>query len=221
MPFGDDYFEKILPAYLVESDKTRLKRALQQFIPEERKNEIDYSHFYKTHQFDYFLQSDLVKEIRIASWNEEQANFDKKYTDAIIISNTCDISLENEHDVNQKQCLFAPLINFNNYINDLRESGYSEDKIISFTNNVKSQLISNLLYLPLHNKEEKEYLIFLDKIFWFPTSELNSYTENLEENRISSLSHFGYYLFILKLSYHLCRLPEQFDRNIEITRIAV
>jgi hypothetical protein len=221
MSFGDDYFEKVLPNYLVEPNKSRLKRALQQFIPDERNGEIDYSDFYKTHQIDYFLQSDLVKEIRIAHWNEDVTNFDKKYTDAVIISNTCDISLENKHDLNQKQCLFAPLINFNSFLTDLRDGGYSEEKIVSFSNNVKSQLISNLFYFPLHNKEKKEYLIFLDKIFWFPTSELNSYTENIEDNRISSLTHFGFYLFILKLSYHLCRLPEQCDRNIEVNRIPV
>jgi len=40
------------------------------------------------------MQSDLVREIRMALWNEEGVVFEKKYSDSIIISNTCDISFE-------------------------------------------------------------------------------------------------------------------------------
>ena len=216
MPFGDDYFEKILPSYLVEADKTRLKEALRQFTIEERANEINYSNFYRSYDHAYFMQSDLIKEIRVSKWDDESAVFQKGYTDAIIISNTCDISFENKRDVNTKQCLFAPLIDFNEYLADLEKAGYSKDKIISFSQNVKAQLRTNIFYLPVHFKEGKEYIVLLDNIFWFPTAELNSYIDNIDENRITSFTHFGFYLFILKLSYHLCRLPEQCDREVEM-----
>ena len=213
MPFGDDNFEKILPTYLVQSVKTRLKEALKQFTPEEKGKEIDYSDFYKNYNHSYFKQSDLIREIRLAHWNNEKAEFQKGYTDAIIISNTCDISFENKHEINTKQCLFAPLIDFKEYVSDLLDAGYGIDKINSFCQNIKSQLRTNILYLPFYNG--KEYIVPLDNIFWFPTSELNSYISEINDNLISSLTHFGYYLFILKLSYHLCRLPEQCDREAE------
>ena len=216
MSFGDDYFEKILPSYLVEADKTRLKEALRQFTIEERGNEISYSNFYRSYDHAYFMQSDLIKEIRVSKWDDESTQFQKGYTDAIIISNTCDISFENKRDVNTKQCLFAPLIDFNEYLADLEKAGYSKDKIISFSQNVMAQLRTNIFYLPVHFKEGKEYIVLLDNIFWFPTAELNSYIENIDENRITSFTHFGFYLFILKLSYHLCRLPEQCDREVEM-----
>lgn len=112
MAFGDDNFELILPSYLVDPDKSRLKDALKQFTLEVK--EIDYSDFFKSFQYSYFMQSDLVKEIRFAKWDNDSATFEKFYTDAIIISNTCDISFENKHDVNTKQCLFAPLLNLVN-----------------------------------------------------------------------------------------------------------
>jgi hypothetical protein len=216
MPFGDDYFEKILPSYLVQADKTRLKEALSQFSIDERGNEINYSNFYRNYDHSYFMQSDLIREVRVSKWDEESAQFQKGYTDAIIISNTCDISFENKRDFNTKQCLFAPLIDFKEYLADLEKAGYSIDQINSFSQNVKAQLRTNIFYLPVHFKERKEYIVLLDNIFWFPTSELNSYIANIDENRIASFNHFGFYLFILKLSYHLCRLPEQCDREAEM-----
>jgi hypothetical protein len=213
MAFADN-FDLILPNYLINEDKTRLRDALKQFTINNKGKEINYSDFYKSYGHAYFMQSDLVKEIRMSLWNDDEAVFEKVYSDAIIISNTCDISFENKHNLNSKQCLFAPLIDFNEYVNDLASSGYEKDKLEQFIQTVKAQLVTNLFYLPMFHQKSKEYIVFLDNIFWFPVNELNSYIGNIDENRISSLSHFGHYLFILKLSYHLCRLPEQCDREI-------
>lgn len=209
-----DCFEKILPSYLVGSEKSRLKDALSQFSSENQGSSIDYSDFYKRYSHNYFMQSDLIKEIRFANWNDKTFLFEKRYTDAIIISNTCDTSFENSHNINTKQCLFAPLIDFKEYTEDLIKSGYDEKKLENFIKTVKNQLVSNIFYLPHYKSQEKDYIVLLDRLFWFPTQELNSYIENIEENKITSLSLFGHYLFILKLSYHLCRLPEQCDREI-------
>jgi hypothetical protein len=214
MPFGDDSFDSLLPPYLVEPEKSRLKDALKQFTPEHRNAQIDYSDFYKNFQYDYFLQGDLVKEIRVASWNETSLNYDKAYTDAIIISNTCDISFENKREYNPKQCLLAPVISFKEYLSDLETQGYEIEKIKSFEQNVKAQLCTNIFYLPPYFNGEEEYIAILDRIFWFPTSELNSYIATIDEDRINSLNQYGFYLFVLKLSYHICRLPEQCDREV-------
>ena len=58
----------------------------------------------------------------------------------------------------------------------------------------------------------KEYFCHLDKAFWFPTEELNAYQKDIDQTRIASLDYFGYYLFLVKLSYHFCRLPEEKQR---------
>ena len=212
MAFGDD-LDKILPSYLVQSKKTRLKEALIQFTNDDGRKEIDYTDFYRAYHHSLFMQSDLVKEVRLPVWNDVNAVFDKGYTDAIILSNTCDISPSNEHDLNTKQCLFAPIINLNDYLQALKDEGYDAGKIIQFKNTIQAQLISNLFYLPICHKENIDYIVLLDNVFWFPKSELNSYISDIEDNRIASLSLFGYYLFILKLSYHLCRLPELNERE--------
>ncbi|MDZ4758628.1 MAG: hypothetical protein SGJ10_10915 [Bacteroidota bacterium] len=214
MPFGEN-FDLILPKYLVNHDKARLQDALKKFIPDggNKRGEIDYTNFYKNSSQTVFLQSDLIKEIRYANWNNENSIYEKEYINAIIISNSCDISFQNEHSYNIKQCLFAPLIDFNEYLNTLKAKGHDAEKISAASQTIKSQLVSNILYLPNNENDNKEYIVLFDNIFWFPTIELNSYIEQMEENKISSLGLFGYYLFILKLSYHLCRLPDEYDNR--------
>ena len=69
MDFNFDFstIERLFPEYLTKSQKGRLLDALAQF-----KDAIDsgkwsskiYSSFYTSHQYDYFLQADLVREIR-------------------------------------------------------------------------------------------------------------------------------------------------------------
>jgi hypothetical protein len=215
MAFGDE-LELLLPPYLTASNKSRLTDALAQFVNRNERKEIDYEDFYKDYNHPYFLQSDTVKEIRFAEWNFSSASYEKAYTDAIIISNTCDISFDNIRTLNAKQCLMAPLIEFEEYLKNLISGGYTTNQIATFTSNVKSQLTTNIFYLPADDRGGKEYLVLLDHVFWFPTSELNTYRSDISRTRIVSLSHFGHYLFLLKLSYHLCRLPEQCDREVNI-----
>ena len=213
MIFGDT-FDLLLPNYLVEAEKGRLKEALVQFTQDKKGVDIDYRDFFKSYNHSYFLQSDLLREIRSATWDDSQAEYYKVYNDAIIVSNTCDLSFDNKRALNQKECLFAPLIDFSEYLKDLSDSGYDPKKLKIFESSVKAQQISNIFYIPNSGGGEVEYISFLDNLFWFPTEELSSYIEEIEKNRIASLSLFGHYLFILKLSYHLCRLPETCDREV-------
>jgi hypothetical protein len=212
MAFADE-LSSLLPYYLVEPQKSRLKEALVQFYNRASES-IKYQDFYKDFGHTFFLQSDLLKEIRFAEWDEVTLSFSKAYTDAIVISNTCDIASENTRTLNKKECLLAPLIDFQEYLNELEKEGYTRDRIKEFSRIIRDQLCTNIFYLPLNTKDNREYIAFFDNLFWFPSQELNSYVGEIEQTRITSLSQFGHYLFCLKLSYHLCRLPEQCDREM-------
>lgn len=212
MAFGDD-LNLLLPSYLTVGEKNRLRDALSQFQKGDASHEIDYSDFYKEYNHSFFLQADLLREIRFAQWDESSSSFLKAYTDAIIISNTCDIYSGNNRTLNDKECLLAPLIDFQLYLEDLTSEGYEEAKIKEFSGIIRNQLSANIFYLPTNFKDKKEYIVFLDTMFWFPTRELNSYLDQVGQTRVISLSLFGHYLFALKVSYHLCRLPEQCDRE--------
>ena len=88
----------------------------------------------------------------------------------------------------------------------------NEQGLEAMVNTIKSQTTSNILYLPPNLVNGKDYICHLDKAFWFPTEELNSYISDIAQTRIASLDYFGYYLFLVKLSYHFCRLPEEKQR---------
>jgi hypothetical protein len=229
-----DSFRDLLPSNFDDRQKGKLARLLDQFkIDKEALKQVDqnkdkktpeknkswspkvYSDFYLPKKYDFFLQGDLLKEIRVAFWNTKTHDFEKKYNDAILLSNSCDITPDNLHGINAKQALFAPVREYNGYITYLETKGYNEEKIKSFEAAIKNQMFSNLLYLPKNTNENKEYIVWLDKIFWFPIDELNTYIPDIEQNRVFTLDLFGHYLFIIKLAYHLCRLPESPDRRAE------
>lgn len=212
MAFGESDWTSLLPSYLASENKGRLQQSIEQFHPSNRK-EIAYDNFYKNYEYNYFLQGDVVIDIRTANWNSEQKIYDKSYVEGLILSNTCDISFGNTRNINPKQCLFAPLLNLEEYLGDLITEGYSEKQVSDFKKNVKSQFYSNLFYLPALDTTKPEKIALLDHIFWHPIEELEPLMETINEERLSSLNHYGFYLLVFKLSYHFCRLPEQCDRE--------
>jgi len=214
MSFENFDWDSLFPSYLQPEEKNRLQSALKQF--KDSQGNLDYSNFYFLKPKNYFMQSDIVQEIRYPFWNgkEDILNFEKKYCTSIILTNTCDISMDNDRIFNKKQCLFAPIINLETFVNGLKESDYEEKKLITFIDNIKRQNISNLFFLPANHKDGLENIVLLDKVFWFPTAELNEYLPSINEERLLALNHFGFYLFMLKLSYHMCRLPEACDRKV-------
>lgn len=208
--------DMIFPSYLTIEDKSRLSEWLKQFKNHSdqtwNSSKIDYTNFISTNPDQSFLQSDLIKEIRYANLIEVegQLTFEKTYTNAIILSNSCDINPENDRNWNVKECVLAPVIKLSEYQNNLIENDYSDyARIIE---EIKQQKITNLFYIPDLNSDG--YIAKLDKSFWFSAEELNSYTEDISENRILSLTLFGYYLFLVKLSYHFCRFPSEKDRGL-------
>ena len=210
--FGDDHFEKILPPYLTSSEKERLREGLSQFFPEYQGNDIPYDNFYSNYIDNYFKQSDLIAEVKSPLLNTVSGEYERVYVDSMLLSNTCDVSSGNPRIINTKQSIFAPIFNFREYLNDLRENGIPEAQIRSFELEVKRQRITNIFYLPPYQKDGPDYITLLDQLFWLPSAHLNSRLDHINDDKIRSLSNFGFYLFIFKLSYHFCRLPEETDR---------
>lgn len=210
--FHDVAWEQILPAYLTSAEKSRLRNSLEKFKPEHRNKEFGYNDFYKLNHLDYLIQGDLIYDIRFPFWDSNNRVYLKGYTNAMILTNTCDISFENKRTLNPKECLFVPLIALDEHIVTLKESRFSQTQIDSFVKSLKAQELTNLFYLPKAQKTRKEYIAILDNVFWVATYELQELYDTLEEERFASLNLYGQYLFILKLSHHFCRFPEENDR---------
>ncbi len=209
--FNTTFFEKFLSQpYISDTDKDRLRKGLSQFRAEKTESDKNYTHFYLSSESEFLLQGDLIPEIRVPFWNEETKNYEKKITSAIIISSTCDIEDETKNRDIPKQILFAPLVEFKDYLSEIAKNQNIKIENIEFT--IKNQQNSNVFYLPPNPQNGKEYVAILDRLFWFPTKELQKLNTQLLQYRIASLDYFGYYLFLLKISYHLCRLPEDKHR---------
>lgn len=231
-----DSFENILSPNLNIGGKGRLVSSLEQFkidlkrfeqlnpeniIPEKYKrwNPQYYNEFYLNNPEPFFYQGDLLREIRNVKWKLKNTSSgmsmecEKVYETALLLSNSCDISSDNNRSLNQKQALFAPVVELDKFESFLLEREVVKEKINSYILRIKNQFYSNILYLPTNPSTNKDYIAYLDKIFWFPTEELNSYLPDIKDTRIGTLDIFGHYLFIIKLSYHLNRLPEEPDRR--------
>ena len=110
-----------------------------------------------------------------------------------------------------QEIVLAPLIPFADFVEELRLL-VDGKKLETIIQGVKSQIYSNVFYLSPVQGVNDDFVCFFDNVFWFPTEELNAYQKDIDQTRIASLNYFGYYLFLVKLSYHFCRLPEERQR---------
>jgi hypothetical protein len=211
MSLEDYTFDKLLPPYLTNTDKGRIRAGLDQFL--KGKDEIDYSEFYSYHSHSVLMQSDLIHSIISIDWDEENRKYKTGYTPGILISNSCDVSLENKRHINNKEALFAPIIPLQDYLKMAREDDYSDRQISGFYDTLTKQEYTNLFYLPPNHINGRAYIVRLDKIWWVPQTELIQIFENIDNSRLLSLSDWAYYLFLTKLSLHTCRVPEEIERR--------
>lgn len=207
----EEYIERHLPAYLLRTDKQRIKDGLKQFFPEHRTGEIQYSDFFFVSENDYFMQGDLIESLPIVDWDFDNSTFNTAFGQTMLVSNSCDVSAGNER-LSTKNALFAQVIPLQEYVNDLEESGTSKAQIDSLLSDLRNQKLTNVFYLPPNPLNDLEYLVFLDKICWFPSSEFVKKMPNIQKERFISLTNWAYYLFIFKLSVHFCRVPEEVER---------
>ena len=208
MAFSLDELEKLLPAELTLQKKGRLRDGLAQFSDPDNSQDKSYTDFYLQTAHDYFLQGDLIREIRFPSFNAESGRYEKLYYDALILSNTCDIYESNKRII-EKKIVLAKMITVEVFNESMKEVGIENPDVILA--NVKNQKHSNIMYLP-PSRHNLDYLVYLDDLSVVEKEEINALKADMTNNRIESLDYFGHFLFIFKLSYHFCRLPEETDR---------
>lgn len=213
---AEDFLERNLPAFLLRTDKDRIKDGLLQFIQGHYKEAKNYDHFYLQDPPKFFMQGDLINSLPVVNWNPTTSKYDTFFSSVMLISNSCDVTQENNR-LSTKEALFAPLVSLRTYFKNLQEAGFSKDQIDSLYNEFKNQKITNVYYLPPNHINSEEYLAFLDKVCWHPSMEFANKLKLIDSERFLSLANFGYYLLIFKLSIHFCRVPEEVERSSSIT----
>ena len=200
MPLDD--IRVYLPKYLSEESYEQLIAQLRDF-PEN----ID-KRFYTTGlEPTIIYQGDGLRDMPIV--NVEDLSLGVKPRPSMIISNTCDMDLANKR-LFPSTILYAPILQLDKYIEVLKAYGASNEKIQNHLEQVRAQKVSSVFYLPSVG-ELGESIVYLDRILHVSQKYVDR--QNLQSRRLFSLSDYGFYLFVFKLSVHLTRIREGVDRG--------
>ena len=214
----DDTLELIrtfLPKYLTPELQENLFKTVQENFPFSTDPNLIYS---RIPEIDCYYQGDCIVDIPFSSFNE--GHFETAYLNGIIVSNTCDISIDNKR-LDMPNVQFASVFLLSEYIEILKAKEISQQRIDSFIVDLKGNRISNLFYLPEKKNGEdvvlEESFVRFDLNVSLPISIFtgdaydNSYAP--EGDRLISFSNYGFYLFLIKLSVHYCRFREGVFRD--------
>lgn len=134
---------------------------------------------------------------------------------AMVLSNTCDLDQTNNR-LAQLRMVYAPIINLNKYENILlKEHVYTGKKtpesINSHISDIKNQYVSHIFFLPKGGTLEEDSIVFLDRVNNCPSNLIDS--ESIISRRLFTLSDYGFYVFLFKISIHFTRIREGVPRT--------
>ncbi|MCA0405301.1 MAG: hypothetical protein LCH39_04025 [Proteobacteria bacterium] len=130
-------------------------------------------------------------------------------TRGIVISNSCDISVDNKRH-RAPRVIFSPIIKLSAFEKRLIDLGIENKRIEDILSSIRRQHSTNTFYLPAEAPLEFESVVFFDDMHSMPLSDYNIESKS----KIFTLTMAGFYLLIFKLSIHFCRLQENVIRNI-------
>lgn len=200
MPLDD--IRVYLPKYLSSENYEQLISELRSFPAN-----IDKRMFTCGLEQDVIYQGDGLRDMPVV--NVENLSLGVKYRPCMVISNTCDMDLVNTR-LFPTTILYTPIFQLSNYIQVLEKYGATADKIKNHIADVKAQKVSSMFYLPSTGSME-ESIVFLDRILHVGQKYIDR--KSLDERRLFSLSDYGFYLFVFKMSMHLSRIREGVDRG--------
>ena len=137
----------------------------------------------------------------------------------IVISNTCDINPENERPT-ESRLVYATIFKLEKYkdllIQRFVNTGQkTEESINAHIEKIKEQYISHIFYLPAGAGLENESIVLLDRLNNLPNNYIQN--DNIPKQRLFTLSDYGFYLFLYKLSIHFTRIRESVSRSEDVS----
>ena len=194
-----------LPKYLSPNSERQLFEEIAQFP-----DNIDQRFYTKRFWYgDTIFKGDGIKDLLVINLPDTKI----APVPSMIISNTCDISLDNVRMFSNAIC-YAPIFNMRKYRDSLlRRRVKSDESIEQHLDTIRKQQITQIFYLPKGSKLEDESLVFLDRINSCQSEAVSR--RDLSEKRLFTLSNYGAWLFLLKLSIHFTRFIDGVDRSEE------
>ena len=197
--------KKYLPKYLSPESENQLFEGLGQFP--DNINQRFYTNRFSSD--DTIFQGDGIEGLSVVNLPNPEIT----PAPSMIIANTCDISLDNVRMFPAAIC-YAPIFNMAKYRTRLLQRKVKTDEAIArHLDAIRNQRITQIFYLPKGGKLEDESLVFLDRINSCQNASISR--ENLSNRRLFTLSNYGLYLFLFKLSIHFTRFMDSVDRGEE------
>lgn len=127
----------------------------------------------------------------------------------IVLSNSCDVDPNNPRDV-PTRVIFAPLVKLAEFEAQLAKSGISQERIAAKIDAIRAQKTTNIFHLPAGGTLTEDYVVRLDDTHNMPVS---AHVSSEKREKLFTLSNAGFYMLVLKLSVHFCRLLEKVNRK--------
>jgi hypothetical protein len=193
-----------LPKYLSPESEENLFDQLKQF-PENMDDRL-YTNYLLEPQVIY--QGDGIEGLLVVNLPDTEV----RPARAMILSNTCDVDERNKR-LFPSSLIYAPIFNLEKYEKGLVASEILKDaaQIQDHIDAIKKQRITQIFYLPKGGALKSESIVFLDRVNSCDNSFLSKV--DIKDIRLFTLSNFGLYLFIFKLSVHFTRITEGIDRS--------
>lgn len=180
-----------MPFYLTAPQREGLSKAIDAFPA---------CNYYCSEEHDGLLQGDGWTKLEILRFKDAQ----RRHLRGILISNSCDIDASNTRRQTPR-ILFAPLVPLAQYCDMLARQGASAESVGSMTAQIRKQGVTSLFYLPAGRGIGGEHVALLDNIH---NLELSHYSAVEGKSKLFTLSQIGFYVFLMKLSIHFCRMHE-------------
>ena len=134
---------------------------------------------------------------------------DRRSVRGLVLSNSCDVDPENPREV-PARVIFAPFVKLAAFKALLDESGIGAERVSDKISAIKAQKTSNIFYLPAGGVLQEEYVVRFDDAHNMPVA---AHAKSAEREKLFTLGNTGFYMLVLKLSVHFCRLQEKVNRK--------
>lgn len=199
-------FEEVkyyLPKYLTPESEKALFQELQSF-PDNIDSRL-FTSYLKEEPF--LFQGDGIEGLLFVNLPDS----DIRKLRAVVLSNTCDINPKNKR-LSRPNIVYSPILKLEKYVKNLLDKGLIEKEALrDHIDSIKKQRVTSIFYLPKGGPLESESMVFFDKVVSCDSNYLSE--ADIKSNRLFTLSNYGLYLFVLKLSIHFSRINEGLDRN--------
>lgn len=203
MNFDADSLRQQIPYYLTAEDRQVLVDELKAIA---QGGTVDY--FLSPHRDTFksdMLQGDGWRGFQLFKFDTGE----RRSVQGLVMSNTCDVEPGNKRDV-PARVIFAPLVKLADYDAVLRANGIVPQRVGEKLASIRAQKTTNMFFLPAGGPLAQDHVVRLDDAHSMPAA---AHAAARDREKLFTLSNAGFYMLVLKLSVHFCRLQEKVNRN--------